>query len=59
MSAATKWIASYEQWVLDTVGIDYRQSCLRQWHKKIIPAEIVPDEWRRIAENCPDIPQPA
>jgi hypothetical protein len=51
LTAAVRWIAAYEQWVLDTVGIEYRQGCLQQWPKQIVPAERVPDEWRRLAEG--------
>jgi hypothetical protein len=51
LAATGRWVASYEQWVLDTVGLEYRWSCLRQWHKPIIPAERVPEEWQRIAEE--------
>jgi hypothetical protein len=55
LTAAVNWIASYEQWVLDSVGIDYRRCCLRQWHKKAVPAEFVTDEWRRIAVNSQEL----
>jgi hypothetical protein len=55
LTAAVKWIAGYEQWVLDSVGIDYRRSCLRQWHKKAVPAELVADAWRRIGVNCHEL----
>jgi hypothetical protein len=54
LTAAVRWIAGYEQWVLDMAGVEYRRLCLREWHKRIIPAERVPDEWRRIAERVPD-----
>ena len=51
-SPALEWIADYEQWALETLGLDYRRRCAAGWHKKVIPPEEVPAVWRRLAEQC-------
>ena len=52
LTRALEWIAAYEQWALETLGLDYRTSCAAAWHKKIIPPIEVPAAWRRLAEQC-------
>jgi len=50
-SKAAIWLAGYEQWVLDTVGVAYRQNCLRLWRKKaLVSEEAMPTAWRQLAE---------
>ena len=51
LSAALEWIADYEQWALDALGLEYRRRCAAGWHKKVIPPEGVPAAWRRLAER--------
>lgn len=49
LADALAWLAGYESWILDTVGVAYRQDCLERWPKAVLEAERVPDEWRRLA----------
>ncbi len=51
LSAALEWIADYEHWALDALGLEYRRRCAAGWHKKVIPPEGVPAAWRRLAER--------
>jgi hypothetical protein len=37
-AAALRWIADYEQWVGNTLGNDYRATCVAHWRKKPISA---------------------
>ena len=55
LTAAFQDIARYEEWVLDTVGVDYRRGCLAAWHKPTVPAEAVADEWDRLAHRSPEL----
>ncbi|HUO07791.1 MAG TPA: hypothetical protein VM008_05800 [Phycisphaerae bacterium] len=47
--AALEWIAEYESWILETVGIGYRRACLDRWpHESVAPHETV-YAWRKLA----------
>jgi hypothetical protein len=52
LSAALRWTAGYESWVLATLGPDYRRECLAGWDKAVAEAETVPGHWLRLAETC-------
>ncbi len=55
LQRTVSWLADYEDWILQNAGIEHRQECLRRWPKRIVEAERVPQEWRRIAtviEDC-------
>jgi hypothetical protein len=43
------WIGAYEQWVLDTFGVDYRHETLNGWDDKIVDPHEVPGEWWNMA----------
>lgn len=46
------WLATYEDWVLSTAGIDYRRECVERWSKKQkVAADEVAGEWRALSEN--------
>lgn len=48
---ALTWISSYEQWINETMGPDYRQQCLQKWHKKpIVTAEMMRETWQQLAQ---------
>lgn len=45
---ARQWIADYEDWVLDELGLAYRMETLRTWHEPVIDPTTVPDLWRSL-----------
>lgn len=49
LAEALSWLAHYEGWVIETVGLAYRQQCVQRWPKAVLDAGSVPDEWRRQA----------
>jgi hypothetical protein len=49
-------IARYEAWVLESRGIDYRRSCLREWHRPAILPGRMPREWQQLSWHIPDLP---
>jgi hypothetical protein len=52
LSAALRWTAGYESWVLAKLGPDYRRQCLASWEKAVAEAEAVPGHWLRLAGTC-------
>jgi CxxC-x17-CxxC domain-containing protein len=48
-----RWIGAYEQWVVETIGLDYRRECVATWTRgPQTPAERVVTEWRNLAAYC-------
>lgn len=45
------WIGAYEQWVLDTVGVDYRHECVRSCSAAVCSPEKLPVEWWSLASK--------
>ena len=43
------WIGAYEQWVVDTYGVDYRRRALLGWESVVVDPEEVPDMWWELA----------
>jgi hypothetical protein len=43
------WIGAYEQWVLDTFGVEYRLETLNGWDEKTVEPREVPGEWWNMA----------
>ncbi len=43
------WIAEYERWVLEVISVDYRETCLRSWRKRVIPSLELPSAWDELA----------
>ena len=43
LASALYWMSSYEQWILSTLGLEYRQSCLEKLRQPFLP----PDEYRQ------------
>ncbi|MCU0491612.1 MAG: hypothetical protein MUD01_08490 [Chloroflexaceae bacterium] len=52
LPAACRWIASYEQWVLDTQGLAYRQETIAAWSraKMALPPAELPARWLAFVE---------
>jgi len=49
LGEACRWIAEYEQWVLDRAGLDYRREVVGAWKKARVSAERVSLAWRQLA----------
>jgi len=48
--ALAQWLAGYESWVQQVVGLEWRHACLAARRKPSpVPAEALPVEWRRLA----------
>jgi hypothetical protein len=48
-TAALHWIASYEQWVTHTLGLNYRRRCVAGWSRAVVAAEAMAATWRQLA----------
>lgn len=48
---ALRWIGGYESWVLDRIGLNYRERCLSGWGKRRTSPELVPSAWMRLAQE--------
>jgi hypothetical protein len=49
-----RWIATYENWIAQTVGTEYRQSSLQRWREKrkpVLPADHMAAEWENLAKR--------
>ena len=40
------WIGRYEDWILETAGIEYRQECVESWLRPFVRAERISDAWK-------------
>ncbi len=47
--AVLEWIADYESWVMEHVGIAYRRACLERWAKETVDPLRTVAEWRKLA----------
>ncbi|CAL1124903.1 unnamed protein product [Cladocopium goreaui] len=45
------WIANYETWVRDTVGLDYRRDCVKTWLRPYVRADKAPAAWRFLSRR--------
>jgi len=52
-SAALRWIAGYERWVVTVAGLSYREACVTQWFKDRFPAHDMATAWDILAERTP------
>jgi len=52
-SAALRWIAEYERWVLSVAGLSYREACVEQWPKDRCPARDMATAWDILAKYAP------
>ena len=57
---ALRWIARYEIWIRNEVGLAYRQDCVNTWLRPFVPAgKIIPAwrflsrrPWEEVPETC-------
>ena len=42
------WIADYERWIAETVGVEHREGCLQRWPKRQTPAGEFEMRWRAL-----------
>ena len=42
---ACAWIAAYERWIAETVGVEHRERCLQSWQKRATPADEFALRW--------------
>lgn len=49
---AAKWIAGYEHWVAETLGIDYRRAVLEaRGESPAVPAQAMASSWERLVKK--------
>lgn len=51
LASAVAWMASYERWALERVGVDQRQAALDPWKKSVCRAGQLPDAWQQLATS--------
>lgn len=48
-----RWLADYERWALERLGVPYRAACLAAWPKRVtLTPEETPQAWRTLAQAC-------
>lgn len=45
------WMAAYENWIVETEGIEYRQECVASWLAPFVYAENMEKSWRFLSER--------
>ena len=45
---ACAWIADYEHWIVETVGVEHREACLQRWPNRQTPADEFEMRWRAL-----------
>ena len=45
------WIADYEHWIVETVGVEHREQCLQRWPKRQTPAEEFAQRWSALGRG--------
>lgn len=48
---ALRWIGSYEAWVLNQYGTEYRNSCLCGWDGTVSATGHIADDWIELADS--------
>ena len=51
LKALTHWIACYETWVRDTVGVAYRRDCVETWLRPFVRADRMSLAWRFLSRR--------
>ncbi len=47
------WIAHYEHWAVENLGLEYRRRCLAQrGQPPVVPAEKMASAWEQLAQRC-------
>jgi hypothetical protein len=49
LAGMLRWIARYEDWVLESVGVDYRRQAAAAWGKAHVDPLELPARWRSLA----------
>ena len=47
------WIADYEIWIAETVGVEHRERCLERWPKRTTPAGEFTQHWSALGRAFP------
>lgn len=45
------WIAGYELWIAETVGVAHREECLERWPKRATPAGEFAQRWSALGRR--------
>lgn len=48
---ACAWIAGYERWIVETVGVAHREQCLDRWPKRQTPAGEFALRWHSLGRS--------
>jgi hypothetical protein len=52
--AAFRWIASYEHWVLEQAGLEWRRHCGISFDASVVPGEHLMATWTGISDRLED-----
>jgi CxxC-x17-CxxC domain-containing protein len=54
LQCMVRWIIEYEQWVVTTIGLAYRQACVAAWELGpfTISSERIVSEWHQLEQRC-------
>ncbi len=47
---ALRWVADYEKWARQELGLAYRQRCLQDWQKAVAGADEIAGAWENLAQ---------
>ena len=48
---ACAWIAAYERWITEAVGVEHREQCLERWRARETPAAEFALRWRALGHG--------
>ena len=48
---ACAWIAAYERWITDAVGVEHREQCLERWQQRETPAGEFAARWHALGRG--------
>lgn len=48
---ACAWIAAYERWITDAVGVAHRERCLQRWRQRETPAGEFAQRWSALGRG--------
>lgn len=52
LKTLAQWIATYEQWVNNQFGREYRRKVFRAWHKRpVVSPDALAIRWQHFAEE--------
>ena len=44
--ASQNWIANYEAWVVESIGLDYRRACVESWLRPYVRHDKISTAWK-------------